>query len=170
MKTLCRYGLLIAALVIFTAAAQKINSTTDELAVQKWIQWVQKGARWDVAPNGELLIPVAYDSAKEMFYFTVHTMLDNYPIVEGYRPKEKTFPEPSIHLEWVDENGNGHAYVAALQPRIAAQVYTTLENLQRKGGIFFAGTWEYCKDFGKPFANSECAEIFKKRLPFLFPD
>ncbi|MBI2045861.1 MAG: hypothetical protein HYT28_00315 [Parcubacteria group bacterium] len=170
MKTLCRCFLLAAALVMFTVAAPKINAEDDELAVQKWIQWVQDGGRWDIAPNGELLIPVYYDPIKEMFYFTIHTMLDNYPISEGYRPKERTFPEPSIHLEWIAEDGNGHAYVAALQPRIAAQVRTTLENMRRKGGIFFAGTWEYCKDFGKPFANDECAEVFKKRLPFLFTD
>lgn len=158
-------------MVIFTAAIQRINTVADrhqELEIQRWIQWVQDGGRWDIAPNGELLIPVAYDSKKEVLYFTVHMMLDNYPIREGYRPKERTFPEPSIYIEWTDPDGNGHAYIAALEPRAAAMVHTTLENMQRKGGIFFAGTWEDCKDFGKLFTNDECAEVFKKRLPFLF--
>ena len=97
-------------------------------------------------------------------------MLDNYPVQNGYRPKDKVFPEPSIHVEWLDEDGNGHAYIAAWQPRVAAMVHTSLENMQRKGGIFFAGTWQYCEDFTKPLVNNECAEVFKKRLPFLFPD
>ena len=170
MKTLCQILLLIAAVVVFTAA-QKGKTVIDkpqELEIQRWIQWVQNGGIWEVAPNGELLIPVAYDSIKKTLYFTVHSMLDNYPIVEGYSPKDKNFPEPSMHIEWIGQDGNGHAYIAALQPRLAAMVSTTLENMRSKGGIFFAGTWEYCKDFGKPFANNECAEVFKKRLPFLF--
>ena len=173
MKTLRRYVFLIAAIVISTAATQKINTAvghTQELAVQQWIQWVQESALWDVAPNGELLIPVAYDSKKEVLYFTVHVMLDNYPIAEGYRPKDRNFPEPSIHIEWIGHDGTGHAYIAALKPRAAAMVRTTLENMRGKGGIFFAGTWEFCKDFGKPFTNDECAEVFKKHLPFLFSD
>lgn len=171
MKTLCRVFLLIAAVLVFTAAQERstVANQPKEPEIERWIQWAQNGRMWEIAPNGELLIPVAYDAEKETLYFTVHTMLDNYPTIEGYRPKDRVFPEPSIRLEWVGPDGNGHAYIAALEPRIAAMVRTTLENMRQKGGIFFAGSWGYCKEFGKPFANNECAEVFQKRLPFLFP-
>lgn len=171
MKTLCQVFLLIAAVLVFTAAQEKSVAVNkpQELEIQRWIQWVQQNAVWDIAPNGELIIPTAYDSEKEIFYFTIHTVLDDYPVKEEYRPKERIFPEPFIHIEWTGTDGNGHAYVAALQPRATALVRTTLENIRRKGGIFFAGTWEYCKDFKESLAGNECAEVFKKRLPFLFP-
>ena len=171
MKPLCRYFLLIAAVMVFTAA-QEVSIAQNELQkfdIQKWVQWVQDGGRWDVAPNGELLIVTMHDSQTEVLYFTIHTKLDDYEIFEGSRTEDKKFSEPSIHIEWTGANGSGHAYTAALMPREAVTVPTTLENLREKGGIFFAGTWKYCKNFGEPFVNSECAEVFKKHVPFLFP-